>query len=89
MLCSRAITRERAAMSGSIAAFVLWDSLRGEFLLDPVASTTPRGLPARGPRSAPGTDTTTVNVELTSASNTCNVKSITCKVHFVNFPSLR
>ena len=24
--------------------------------LDPVASTTPRGLPARGPRSAPGTD---------------------------------
>ena len=23
---------------------------------DPVASTTPRGLPARGPRSAPGTD---------------------------------
>jgi len=25
--------------------------------LDPVASTTPRGLPARGPRSAPGTDT--------------------------------
>ncbi len=26
------------------------------FLLDPVASTTPRGLPARGPRSAPGSD---------------------------------
>jgi hypothetical protein len=26
-------------------------------LLDPVASTTPRGLPARGPRSAPGSDT--------------------------------
>src|SRR5688572_20371919 len=25
-------------------------------LLNPVASTTPRGLPARGPRSAPGTD---------------------------------
>ena len=25
--------------------------------LDPVASTTPRGLPARGPRSAPGSDT--------------------------------
>src|SRR5437764_4336778 len=25
---------------------------------DPVASTTPRGLPARGPRSAPGTDLT-------------------------------
>src|SRR5687767_5552412 len=24
--------------------------------LHPVASTTPRGLPARGPRSAPGTD---------------------------------
>ena len=24
--------------------------------VDPVASTTPRGLPARGPRSAPGTD---------------------------------
>ena len=23
---------------------------------DPVASTTPRGLPARGPRSTPGTD---------------------------------
>ena len=25
--------------------------------LDPVASTTPRGLPAWGPQSAPGTDT--------------------------------
>ena len=24
---------------------------------DPVAATTPRGLPARGPRFAPGTDT--------------------------------
>ena len=49
MLCSRAITRERAAMSGSIAAFVLWDPFRGKFLFDPVASTTPRGMPARGP----------------------------------------
>jgi len=28
---------------------------------DPVASTTPRGLPARGPRSAPGTDTTEID----------------------------
>ncbi|HEX6189515.1 MAG TPA: transcription-repair coupling factor [Pyrinomonadaceae bacterium] len=27
---------------------------------DPVASTTPRGLPARGPRSAPGTDSTEI-----------------------------
>src|SRR2546429_4296307 len=25
--------------------------------LDPIASTTPRGMPARGPRSAPGSDT--------------------------------
>src|SRR5260370_37959160 len=25
--------------------------------VDPVATTTPRGLPARGPRSAPGSDT--------------------------------
>lgn len=49
MLCSRAITRERAAMSGSIAAFVLIGSFCGESLLDPVASTTPRGRPAWGP----------------------------------------
>src|SRR5687767_480876 len=27
---------------------------------DPVASTTPRGLPARGPRTAPGTDTSEI-----------------------------
>lgn len=54
MLCSRANTREKAAMSGSIAAFVL----NGFFAL----------------RCA------TVNVELTSTSNTCNAKSITCKV---------
>ena len=44
MLCSRAITRERAAMSGSIAAFILTS-----LFLDPVASTTPRGLPAWDP----------------------------------------
>jgi len=31
---------------------------------DPVASTTPRGLPARGPRSAPGTDTSARNASL-------------------------
>ena len=31
--------------------------------LDPVASTTPRGLPARGPRSAPGTDTRIARVQ--------------------------
>src|SRR5207253_1196192 len=30
---------------------------------DPVASTTPRGLPARGPRSAPGTDSLWVAAE--------------------------
>jgi len=32
-------------------------SVQPEVSLDPVASTTPRGLPARGPRSAPGSDT--------------------------------
>jgi geranylgeranyl reductase family protein len=32
-------------------------TVRQEGSLDPVASTTPRGLPARGPRSAPGSDT--------------------------------
>jgi hypothetical protein len=57
MLCSRANTRERAAMSGSIAAFVL-----NGFLTLQIA---------------------TVNVELTSASITCNAKLITCKVQFV------
>jgi len=57
MLCSRAITREKAAMSGSIAAFVL----NGFFTL-PFA---------------------VLNVELISTSNTCNAKSITCKVQFV------
>src|SRR5216684_5867244 len=33
------------------------DTVLPEGSLDPVASTTPRGLPARGPRSAPGSDT--------------------------------
>src|SRR6266446_7675154 len=32
------------------------DRFRPRLRLYPVASTTPRGLPARGPRSAPGTD---------------------------------
>src|SRR5207245_6579023 len=32
------------------------DRFRPRLRLCPVASTTPRGLPARGPRSAPGTD---------------------------------
>jgi flavin-dependent dehydrogenase len=32
-------------------------AVRAEVSLDPVASTTPRGLPAWGPRSAPGSDT--------------------------------
>ncbi|HKO36069.1 MAG TPA: DEAD/DEAH box helicase, partial [Pyrinomonadaceae bacterium] len=32
-------------------------SLQANGTIDPVASTTPRGLPARGPRPAPGTDT--------------------------------
>jgi ribosomal protein L11 methyltransferase len=31
-------------------------------LLDPVASNTPRGLPAGGPRSAPGTDTIVIRI---------------------------
>ena len=33
------------------------DTVLSEGSLDPVASTTPHGLPARGPRSAPGSDT--------------------------------
>lgn len=84
MLCSRAITRERAAMSGSIAAFVLNGPLVCRFLLDRRIHH-PRGLPGPLPEL---THFATVNVELTSASNTCNAKSITCKVQFENLASL-
>src|SRR5687767_10201765 len=54
--------RERARQAG---AHVFADKVSGRgfkrlrgpaTLLDPVATTTPRGLPAWGPRSAPGTD---------------------------------
>ena len=57
MLCSRAITREEAAMSGSIAAFVFVGSLCGELLLDPGAirqvGTLTQALPNGEERTLP------------------------------------
>lgn len=38
---------------------------------------------------SPHLNRATVNVELTSTSNICNSKSITCKVQFASLPSLR
>lgn len=59
MLCSRAITREEAAMSGSIAAFVFTGFFACEFLLDRSLSRTvgtyPTSFPC-GRRNGRGTD---------------------------------
>src|SRR5258708_3351428 len=49
-------TDSREVSTGSGSDRVQRTHDRGSRSRDPVATTTPRGLPARGPRPAPGTD---------------------------------
>src|SRR5882724_2978284 len=54
------VSEPGAVATGSARVFDYDEPFMGlipSWVSDPVASTTPRGLPARGPRSAPGSDT--------------------------------
>ncbi len=50
------VRRQTNTEPGAVATGLVAISHELVFAGDPVANTTPRGLPARGPRSAPGSD---------------------------------